>query len=228
MHRRAFKHTWFWKSQGGLSFSIIVIPRADCIHLIVMRCINKVIIRLAVPCLSNYYNFVSSKFTRKNTIYYLQVACVICPEIRREIFSIVKLYIQFCWKSSFFTERNTQPYYLIHNEKWKFIVPLATPHWDITSVKPIKDYSDWSVLSDTARYQVSLVELLFFGHVFTSYFRPNIWNIHQRVDWSSAQLAKERSRIITSEILKTRDNLYRKGKSIKDILIRAKLWRQKI
>ena len=67
---------------------------------------------------------------------------------------------------------------------------------------------------------MSLVELLFFGHVFTSYVRPNIWNIHQRVDWSSAQLAKERSRIITSEILKTRDNLYRKGKSIKDILIK--------
>lgn len=86
----------FENHKEGLSFSIIVIPRADCIHLIVMRCINKVIIRLAVPCLSNYYNFVSSKFTRKNTIYYLQVACVICPKIRREIFSIVKLYIQFC------------------------------------------------------------------------------------------------------------------------------------
>lgn len=86
----------FENHKEGLSFSIIVIPWADCIHLIVMRCINKVIIRLAVPCLSNYYNFVSSKFTRKNTIYYLQVACVICPEIRREIFSIVKLYIQFC------------------------------------------------------------------------------------------------------------------------------------
>lgn len=124
----------FENHKEGLSFSIIVIPRADCIHMIVMRCINKVIIRLAVPCLSNYYNFVSSKFTRKNTIYYFQVACVICPEIRREIFSIVKLYIQFCEKSSFFTERNTQPYYLIHNEKWKFIVPLATPHRKNTEI----------------------------------------------------------------------------------------------
>ena len=72
----------FENHKGGLSFFIIVITRADCIHLIVMRWINKVIIRLAVPHLSSYYNFVSSKFARKNTIYYFQVAYVICSEIR--------------------------------------------------------------------------------------------------------------------------------------------------
>lgn len=60
----------FENYKEGFFFFIIVKFRVDCIYLIVMRCINKVIICFVVFCLSNYYNFVLLKFMRKNMIYY--------------------------------------------------------------------------------------------------------------------------------------------------------------